>query len=487
MVFTSRIGRVVLSWFRPVVLTRLLVMLILTSAFIRTWGQSAPAIFNYEDFLGVLRKNHPVMYQADLLGSLAAAEVDQARGGFDPKVEMDYRSKSFDDKNYYQILDGALKVPTWFGIDLKAGYSYNRGEFLNASEFLPAPGLWDLGLSVPLGKGLLLDDRRAQLQKAKLFVQSAEQERMMMVNDLLFDALQSYLEWQQTYQNLEIAREGVTLAEQRLNGTVASFEQGDKPAVDTLESFLSLQSRRQSLVKARQEYLNAGVTLSQYLWLDGQVPLELDSLTIPGPLQSILFEEFYDGILLREREMVDQHPLVNQYNLKIDQLEIDMRLNREAFKPDIRLDYFPLVPAGDRFINSFVADNYKFGATLNYPILQRKARGKLRANEIKSQDLLYDLSLKRRDLEIKLRLYRENVEIQENQLELVNEMVENYRRLLDAEYRRFEVGESSVFLVNSREVSYIESRKKQIEILAQLTKYRLAYLYFGAVIMDVQG
>jgi outer membrane protein TolC len=56
------------------------------------------------------------------------------------------------------------------------------------------------------------------------------------------------------------------------------------------------------------------------------------------------------------------------------------------------------------------------------------------------------------------------------QTDLGAEMVTNYARLLSGESQRFSVGESSLFLVNGREVPLIESRLKQIEYEAKLRK-----------------
>jgi hypothetical protein len=51
-------------------------------------------------------------------------------------------------------------------------------------------------------------------------------------------------------------------------------------------------------------------------------------------------------------------------------------------------------------------------------------------------------------------------------------MFTNYRSLFLAELAKFELGESSVFLVNAREVKLIESELKLYEIIG---KYNKAY------------
>ena len=47
------------------------------------------------------------------------------------------------------------------------------------------------------------------------------------------------------------------------------------------------------------------------------------------------------------------------------------------------------------------------------------------------------------------------------QTTLTSDLVLNYQKMVTAEERKFLLGESSLFLVNSRENSYIESQMKQ--------------------------
>ena len=58
----------------------------------------------------------------------------------------------------------------------------------------------------------------------------------------------------------------------------------------------------------------------------------------------------------------------------------------------------------------------------------------------------------------------------QQQVQLGTEMVDNYTRLLAGETQLFNVGESSLFLVNGREVPLIESRIKQVALEAKLQK-----------------
>lgn len=63
-------------------------------------------------------------------------------------------------------------------------------------------------------------------------------------------------------------------------------------------------------------------------------------------------------------------------------------------------------------------------------------------------------------------------------------MVENYEKLLAAEERKFSFGESSLFLINTRESKLIEAQLKQYELL---TKYNMIRASFYRSLGSVPG
>jgi len=197
-------------------------------------------VFTQQEYIDIVREGHPISYQAALLADMADGVERMARGGFDPKVEGQWDQKSFKGTNYYSVGSAAVKVPTWYGVELKAGYDRSNGEFIDDSDFLPSRGLWNAGISVPLGRGLVIDERRAELQKAEIYRSATEQEQLLLINELLYEAANAYLEWQAARAYVLIAQDGLQLAETRFVGTVRSFENGDKPAIDTLESLISV-------------------------------------------------------------------------------------------------------------------------------------------------------------------------------------------------------------------------------------------------------
>ncbi len=83
--------------------------------------------FTYNEYLGYVKKYHPLVKNANLEISKAQANLMMARGGFDPKIEVDFSKKQFKDTEYYSILNSSFKIPTWYGIEIKAGFDNNEG------------------------------------------------------------------------------------------------------------------------------------------------------------------------------------------------------------------------------------------------------------------------------------------------------------------------------------------------------------------------
>ncbi len=450
------------------------------------YSQNAGDVLTFDEYITIVKLNHPVMYQTELRSEMVESTMKMARGGFDPKLEANWNHKSFKDKNYYSLLSGAVKIPTWYGIDVKAGYDRNEGQFLNESDQLPSRGLWNAGISVPLGKGLVIDERRAALQRADIYESATQQQQLIMRNKILFDAAMAYLQWQSFQEYLMIAKDGVELAEQRLDGTRSSFVNGDKPAIDTLESFISLQTREMDMLKATQNLENARIKLDNFLWIEGEVPLEVSGGVQPEPIDIELLQFQFDSISLRQDQRLILHPELLLYDYKMADIHIDQRLAKEDVKPEVRLNYNPLLAvADDGLFDSFNANDYKLGATISYPILQRKQRGKIEMNKLKLLDTNYNKNMKSQELKVKLDTYVNNMNQALSQYDLQSLTLENYNKMLTAENRKLQAGESSIFLVNSRESKYLESRYKQIDVGRKLLFNRFTYLLYSVAMQEV--
>lgn len=437
-------------------------------------------VFSLEKYLTWVRAYHPVMQQANLLENKADASLLEARGIFDPKWFGDYEDKSFDQKNYFRIGEAGLKIPTWFGIDVKMAYLWSNGEFLNPAGNLPTNGQAILGVEFPLLQGLTFDQRRAQVQKARLLKDGNEASRRTIVNDLFLKAIETYWNWAYKNQILQVYKNSLNLAQDRFQLVKASFEQGDKPAIDTLESLIQIQNREIQYTQAEVDFRNTTLELANFLWFENLTPLEVSESLRPEELQA-------DWNFLEEkpnleflRTIADSHPELQSILIKQQQLEIKEKLKREQFKPNLRLNYNFLGNGFDwtdnnineSAVNNLVTENYKWGVNFSYPLLLRKERGGLELVKIEQLENQYKLGEKQLKISNKINAIYQQLETTFGQINTLERMVQNYSTLLDAEFEKFRIGESSIFLLNSREQKLIEAQMKLNKLQSEFQKLK---------------
>ena len=161
----------------------------------------AQTTFSEERFYALVIQNHPLAKQANLEIQFGEKSVLKARGGFDPKLYNQLNQKYYAGSQYYSFLNAGLKIPTWYGIEVKSGFEMNQGAYLNPEEKPPNGGLWYGGVSVSLGQGMFIDQRRAELKKAKIYQQSTYFEQKLQLNELMYEAGYSYWNWFLAYHS----------------------------------------------------------------------------------------------------------------------------------------------------------------------------------------------------------------------------------------------------------------------------------------------
>ncbi len=435
------------------------------------------------EYLGYVKKHHPVVKQAGLVIEQGEAQLLKARGGFDPKIEVDYERKDFKGTEYYDELRGAFKIPTWYGVEFKAGAERNEGAFLDPSLTVPEDGLYSAGVKVSVLQGLLINDRMATLRKAKLFREQTQSERNLLVNQVLTDATKVYFEWWKAAQERRLYEEILQNSKIRYNGVVRQVETGYKAAIDSVEAGIAVNSRRLSLEKARLDFIKKRLELSNFLWIDG-VPLELRNNTFP---EDELLENIDASLEIMGQSLdmftIENHPKILAMELKMEQLDVDrgLKANKLLPKLDVGVDFLtPDFDDGD----SYNISNYKAAATFSFPIFLRKERGDLALAEIKLQDAAFDLMATSIQIENKIKANFTEIDSYQVQKRLSLDVVSSASQLLYAEERRFQLGNSSIFLINSRENKLIEYSVKQLEISVKLLKAKASLFNSLAIVPE---
>jgi outer membrane protein TolC len=426
--------------------------------------EKVESIMTLSEYLGYVKTYHPIVKQANLVIDNSEAKLLKARGAFDPKIEVDFDKKQFKDKEYFNKLNGAFKIPTWYGLEFKANFENNNGLFLNPEANVPSDGLYAAGVSASLLKGLLINKRIASLKQAKFFLNQAKEDQQILVNEILYTASISYFNWLKTYNKKKVFNDFLENARIRFEGTKRAFLEGDKPSIDTLEAGINLNNRKLNLEKARIKLVKSSLELSNFLWLNENTPVELQENIVPDVSTLNNVDTAFNIALFNNADFdINNHPKIRSLEFKIKSLNIERKLKMNNLLPQLDVQYNFLTQA-PREINSLVVDNYKAGINFKVPLFLRKERGDLKLAKIKLQNAELENEATKVVIKNKVNAVQQELKSFIIQSNYISNIVKDYSTLLKAEERKFFLGESSLFLVNSRESKLIETKLKAIEI-----------------------
>lgn len=438
-----------------------------------SFSQNDSARLGFDTFIEMVQQNHPMSKQASLLLDMGEANLRKAKGSFDPVLKSEYNQKQFGGKDYYQLNANQVSVPTPLGLEFKAGYDNNTGLFVNPEDHLPANGLAYAGVAVPIGNGLLFDERRQDVRQAEVYERATALERTLLLNQLIFDASKAYWDWYSAWNTFVIYDESVRLAEFRFRGIRSSYLQGALPAIDTLEAYILVQtreiSRNSALIKTQKAKLEA----SNFLWSDELQPLLLTESSSPIEHEDLNLSQPLEEDLLASviSNLNEAHPKMLLYYNKLENLNFERRMKVEKVKPKLNFNYnFLNQPVNGNPIENYSSNDFKWGFEFSMPLLLRKGRGDLQMTKIKMDQT--NLDRQQENLQIRNKIKANQMEINNlfEQIALYRKAVNNYNSMLSAEKRKFEEGESSLFVVNSRENSLITAEIKLIELLGKYQK-----------------
>lgn len=423
------------------------------------------------EFISVVKNYHPLALKYQLQNKIAEAEITRARGSFDPVLAGKLGEKNIDGTKYYEQKNLELGIPTWYGIDVHGSYNHLDGQKLNNSD--TKGGLYQFGVTVPLAKNLLYDKRRAMLDQAKFGLKMTEAEQAVLTNELLLEAENTYWEWVQNYEIYKLKSEIVNINKERLKLTRKTFEFGEKPAIDTVEALSQLQSFELQQRDAFLSFVKSTQQLQLYLWKENQQFYELSAMIYPSEnlAEHLAYSDFEFLINDVESKQINSHQSILYYNQKQNILESERRLKWQSFLPkiDFTYNFFNKENYSADFLPLF-DNNFQYGLKLEIPVFQREARANYQMVKIKLNQNQLDMNIKIRELDVKIETYKNEIQNYHTQIDLSRDNLQNYRKLLYAEETRYSNGESSLFLINSRENKVIEAQEKFISIRTKFLK-----------------
>lgn len=440
-----------------------LFLILLLSGFSLFGQENKQEEFSFNEFLGYVKKYHPLVKNANLEISKSQANLMMARGGFDPKIEVDFNKKQFKDKEYYSLFNSSFKIPTWYGIEIKAAFDNNEGIYLNPENTIPNQGLTSIGINVPLGQGLFINQRMSDVRKAKIQIQLSQSERKLQAVAVLHDASLAYFNWKKNFSEVHLYKNYLENAKNRFKGIKTLIAQGDKPAIDSIEAGISVKNRQLSLEDSELKLIKSKLELSNFLWMENNIPFELSEDLIPETQLDLSIQEtLKTNDLLNPDLNLTTHPKINALERKIEVLNVEKKLKANLLLPKIDIGYSYL--SEPSYIDNYQFNDYKIGLDFYFPLFLRKERGSLKLAKFKIQESQFALDAEKVQLTNKIKAQKNEIQSLLKQRKIINSLTKDYLTMLQSEERLFSFGESSLFLINTRENNLVSAKLSEIAL-----------------------
>ena len=432
---------------------------------------------SYNTFIKNIHNHHPLVLRAKNIRLSGDFVYQSAKGGFDPVLSGSYNEKYFDTKNYYSILNASIKQPLYTSQYVVAGYDYAQGAFVDPETQTTRNGMPFLGVEAALLQGLTFDKRRADLLKAKSYKNYYEAEQNVLLNELLYNASLHYFEWIFSIKELNLYDHFTFLAEQRFKAISALSKIGELASVDSVEAAILFHSRSLDMQSVKINNQKTKTNLLTFNWVGTTQPsissvdlFPADSLEIYYEKSRLLFNSFLN-------DTASVNPYIRKYQSLQSILDIEKRYRAELIKPKLDVKYNFLANTASGFNSSFNTNNYRMGVTFSLPVFLRTSVNEYKISKLNAQNNQFELNNRTNEIQFKEKVIWQNMAVLNEQLFNSEKNVKYSKLLLQAEQKKFDHGESSLFLLNTRESKLLEAELKLAEYRLKFIKNVLELVY----------
>lgn len=438
--------------------------------------QASAAPLLLEEVLQSTGRHHPILLAEVTARSAAEGMVLAREGAFDTKLTASSGLNSF---GYYKTRTsaGGITQPIrGAGGEVFGGYKRGLGNFEPWKEgrLTLSQGEWSGGIRLPLLRDRRVDRQRTELLLARLAVELADYSILERRLALLQAAASRYWVWVSAGRRLSVAEALLALADDRIQQVQQLVEAGQVAEVEIAENERAVLLRRSALVSAERDLQAARLDLSLFLRDSGGniVQVERDRLPeFPEP-EALLSEQVEANL----KEALVRRPEIASVLVELRQNGARAELARNQLRPELAITAQLRRDGGSGTISKRGPELIA-GIELASPFQRRKARGEVAIRNATQVQLLHKLRFLRDRVEVEVRDAASALDLGLQRLELARAEYGIAVRLATAEVERFELGDSTLFVVNQREMA---AAAAQLAAVSALTDCHIAAAAYRA-------
>ena len=392
---------------------------------------------------------------------VAEAKVAEARAkrlsafaAFEPRVNLSSEGKDYGNDLQYRLDRAEARVGLPGGIDLVGGAAQGTGAFINPERKTPTDGLVNLGISAPLGGALVFSDRQYEWGASTRNLEIAEAKLDRTERTAILNAVKVYTFWQAQSEVQGAVDEALAVAAERLRLVREAFRLGERSEMDTLEAYLSWVDRRADA--AMQANLTAGAI--------ADVEQLLRGADTTGVVLTGMRPQSLPVVLGTSRLEVGSIPELEMVNSALRRERLATTTAWAQWLPAPYVDYRMLQWGGSAWNPESV--QWKVGLTV--PLFNQKARAELAGAQARLRAAQANATATQNQFDIVRVQLAQQVQALDSELKALTASETASYALLQQERRRFALGESTMFILASRETKYLEAVQKRTLTSAKL-------------------
>lgn len=408
-------------------------------------------VLNREALYLLLNDSNPYIFTAIADQLIQEKRIIYAKGEFDTKLGAKYEEKQYPISTAH-FNDLYVEKPMENGMQWLAGYRQANGtqEYNNIKT--SDEGEVRIGLQVPINSLIQgSNQRQLNVSLATLNSLQAASSTQKNLRELYFSIFASYYRLLMQQELMSMEKELLKNAQQRYAFIKTQVELGDLPQISVVEAKQNIVDREQRMAESSNAFMIAKQQLMTYLNISEEFfdqNFEIPKLN-EFEFQAVTLETAY-------AKMIKNRP-----ELEILQYEADKIKQERKFASLMKYPQFDAAVYGvhDLQYNNGV----KFSLEMAFPIEQRKFEGKSSEMQLKKE---------KNDHEVKKELLIAE-RIISNAVTTLGTLQQNYKSVLDevdlaqqlerAEQRKFEIGQSELFMLNLRELKTLQVKQKKLE------------------------
>jgi outer membrane protein TolC len=418
-----------------------------------------------------VEQTHPELEQARLKQASAAAKRLSAQGAFDPKLVNASEEKRYNSNSGVGKVKDALQTDTEVVLQTRSGATIGggvrtaRGDYSSSVSPVGQGGEWYTELTLPLLKNRGINPSQFLEQQALLGETQASVQAQLVRLELLSEALLQYYDWALAWERYQAYHTLTQLAENRLTMVQKRATAGDTALIDITESQQEWKRRQRSLMKEQESFQKSVISTSLFVWntkrearqstLTGILPI-LGSVPEVAPTATETLLETGKLAILQA------HPALKTLALGQTMSQLELKLAKNQLLPQIDLLLSPSYQAG----TDGIGFAYKAGFKMSIPLRNRTAKGKLQVVELDLAQL--DLKTKQTIQKLFAELEKAVTAVHQAyaRVSLAEQEYHLAETLQQAELKRYNAGDSSLFVLNRRERDTTEARVQVLQALA---------------------